>query len=103
MSIKQRRSLQYWLVPLAGIGTLCTFSATFFAYSNAHANHSIAGYTPAIIGLLFFFILMAVLSYLSIPGPRDKLHFVTSIGIALLESAVFGFLFLLLLIKTFGS
>lgn len=103
MSIKQTRKALYWFVPLVSIGSLCIFTATFFAYSNAHATHRDIGYTPAILGLLFFFTSMTGLGYLSLPGPRDWLQLCTAIGIALLESAVAAYLFMFLLANTFGS
>ena len=93
----------YWFVPLVSIGSLCIFTATFFAYSNAHATHRDIGYTPAILGLLFFFVSMTGLGYLSLPSPRDWLQLCTTIGIALLESAVAAYLFMFLLVNTFGS
>jgi hypothetical protein len=46
---------------------------------------------------------MTGLTYLSLPGPRDSLNLFTAIGIALLESAAFGYLLLFLLANTFGS
>lgn len=103
MSIKQTRKALYWFVPLVSIGSLCIFTATFFAYSNAHAIHHDIGYAPAILGLLFFFASMTGLSYLSLPGPRDWLQLCAAIGIALLESAVAAYLFIFLLVNTFGS
>lgn len=46
---------------------------------------------------------MTGLTYLSLPGPRDSLNLFTAFGIALLESAAFGYLLLFLLANTFGS
>ncbi len=103
MSIKQSRRILHWFIPLASVGGLCIFTATFLAYSSAHAAHRVAGYTPAILGLLCFAILMTVINYLSLPGPKDWLCFGTAFGIAILESAAFCFLFIVLLLKTFGT
>jgi len=99
MSIKQTRRFLHWFIPLASVGSVCIFVATFLVY----ADHRAAGYTPGILGLLLFFALMTGLTYLSLPGPRDRLNLYTAIGIALLESAAFGYLFLFLLVNTFGS
>lgn len=103
MSIKQTRRAMYWFVSLVSISSLCIFTATFFAYSNAHATHRDIGFMPATFGLLFFFVSMTGLSYLSLPGPRDWLQLCTAIGIALLEGAVAAALFLFLIFNTFGS
>lgn len=103
MSIKQTRRFLHWLIPISSIGSVCIFVVTFLAYSRAHTEHHAAGYTPGILGILMFFVLMTCLTYLSLPGPRDSLNLFTAIGIALIESAAFGYLLLFLLANTFGS
>ena len=93
----------HWLMPTAVVGALCIFSATFFAYANAHANHRAGGYAPALLGLSLFVIAMTGISYFSLPGANSWVRLFTAIGIAILESTVFGFLLLFLLVSSFGS
>ena len=103
MHIVRTRKFLHWLTPLAIVGSLSIFAATFMAYASAHADHRTAGFAPAIIGLLFFACLMTCISYLSLPGPGSLARLFTAIGIAILEGAVFFFFLLLLLLNTFGS
>lgn len=103
MHIQRSRKFIHWLIPLAIVGVLCIFSATFFSYAVAHAEHRTAGYTPGVLGVLLFASSMAGLSYLSLPGQNGPARLFTAIGIAVLESAVFSFLLLLLLVNSFGS
>jgi hypothetical protein len=103
MHIERIRKYLHWLIPLTIVGSLFIFSATFLAYTAAHATDRVAGYAPAIAGLFVFAILMTAVSYFSLPGARSWARFFTAIGIAVLESAAFLVLLVLLLLRTFGS
>ena len=103
MHIERTRKYLHWLIPLAIVGSLSIFVATFLAYSFAHSTHRVAGYTPAILGVLAFAFLMTVISYLSLPGAISWVRFFTAVGIAIVESAAFCYLFVLQLLNTFGS
>lgn len=103
MHVASQKNILSWLIPVAILGGLGIFSATFFAYASAHAEHRPGGYTPAFVGILLFATFSAVLSYLTLSGPKDVVRLLTAMGIAVLESAVFAFLLLLLLVNSFGS
>jgi hypothetical protein len=103
MDVASPKNILSWLIPVAILGGLWIFSATFFAYASAHANHRPGGYAPAIVGVFLFASFSAVLSYLTLSGPKDIVRLLTAIGIAALESVVFGFLLLFLLVNSFGS
>jgi|GEM_PF-2197373 len=103
MHIERTRKYLHWLIPLSIVGSLSIFASTFLTYSLAHSDHRVGSYTPAILGVLSFAILMTSISYLSLPGPRSWVRFFTAVGIAILESMAFYFLLMLQLVNTFGS
>jgi hypothetical protein len=103
MRIAAPKDILGWLLPVAILGGLFIFSATFFAYASAQSEQRPGSYAPAIVGISLFAIFSASLSYYSLSGPRDIIRLLTAIGIAVLESAAFGFLLLFLLVNSFGS
>lgn len=103
MHIVRTRKHLHWIIPVAIVGSLVIFAVTFLAYVSAHNDHRVAGYYPAILGLLCFSTLVLSINYLSLPGPNSLVRVFTAIGIAIIEGAGFAVLLLFLLVSTFGS
>ncbi len=89
-----------WLVAAGVLISLCTFAATFFAYSPPRAP---AGYAPAIVGIGVFFASMTLIGYLAQPESPRSARIGKALGIALAETIVFTFLLLFLVLNIFGA
>jgi hypothetical protein len=85
---------------VAVIAALIVFSGTFLAHIPRGQPGS---YLPIGVGSLAFMILMFAVNFAATRAKSMRGRLLQSIGVALVESVVFIFLLLFLLVNSFGS
>jgi hypothetical protein len=89
-----------WLVAAGVLISVCTFAATFFAYSPPRAP---AGYAPAIVGIGLFFASMTCVGYFAQSKGGRSARIGKALGVALAETVAFTLLLLFLVLNIFGA
>lgn len=92
-----------WSPLLSVSGTLAIFALTFLPYAIAHANRKVAGYTPAIVGLVAFVAFISATNYWASGGMTRGVRLAWAVGFAIVQAGLFCLVFLLLLVNSFGS
>ena len=92
-----------WALLAAVVSALGVFALTFLPYANAYAKREVAGYAPSIVGVAAFAVLMTAINYWALRGREPGVRFGWAAGIAVAETVVFGFLFMFVLLNSFGS
>jgi hypothetical protein len=91
-----------WLFPVTLCMGLIIFAVTFFIYAEKARIHQSAGYTPGIVGLLAFAVVMLGFTHLAVPqGQKFRLALLLIMTIC--EIAVFVFLLVFLVLNLYGS
>jgi hypothetical protein len=95
-------SPKFWPVPVSLFVALATFAGTYYAYAERHRLQEEGSLYPGIIGLVVFITTMLCLTDQLLPEERKNRPFVL-VGVVAAETAGFFFIFMLLLLNTFGS
>jgi len=92
-----------YLLPASVVLYLCILGGTYFAYYLRNETHSPGSNLPLAVGTTIFVVLMLSLNYLAFSSPPLLARLTKAVGITLVETIVFLYLFMLLLLNTFGS
>jgi len=103
MLLKHWSARNFWALLITAVVSLCIFAVTFLTYFEAHRNHLVVGYNPAIFGSFAFFVSMTLVGYWVFVEEDSSLRFAKALGAALVETIAFCFLLLFLLLNTLGS
>jgi hypothetical protein len=91
------------LIAIGVVLSLSIFVSTFFTYFSRHQAHIEGSYVPIEIGTLAFLGLMTWINFLALARHSQWSFLAKVIGISLVETIVFVFLLLFLLLNTVGS
>jgi hypothetical protein len=97
-----KSSRRVWPLPVAVVVGLITFAATFYWYAEAHRTHQPGSAIPITIGIATFAVAMMWLTWLLVPEDRKNAALVV-FGVTIVETAVFAYLLMFLLLNIYGS
>ena len=91
-------------MPVAVIGALGIFTATFFAYAEREHDKQGGSTVPMLVGISAFVVLMLFLTLLMLPKGMSKVRMAsTTLAIVAIESMAFIYAIFFLLLNIYGS
>jgi hypothetical protein len=91
------------LIAIGVVLSLSIFVGTFFTYFSRHQAHIAGSYVPIGIGTFAFLGLMTWINYFALTRHPQGIFLAKLIAISFVETTVFVFLLLFLLLNTIGS